>query len=99
MDWIALGLLALTIAWAAGAYASLAASINGSIPFSRAVDLANTVWLPGLVGLIVGIAALADSKGRRKWPGVLALFSPLIAVVVWIVGWIVAFGEAWGGLP
>lgn len=94
IDSVALGLLVLTAAWAAGAYESTVASKNGSIPIDVAFTLASSVWLPGLLGLIAGIAALADSKGRAKWPGVLALFSPLVAVF----GWMMSFAAAWSGL-
>ena len=65
-----------------------------TIPFGVASAAYTSVWLPGLCGLVGGIVALADSKGRPKWPGVLALFSPLVAVF----GWMMAFAAAWSGL-
>src|SRR6266704_3149652 len=91
MDWTALGLLALTAAWAAAAYATTVASKDTSIPFDVERTLIDTLWLPGLSGVVAGLAALSDSKGRPKWPGVLGLFSPLVAVF----GWMMTFATAW----
>ncbi len=95
MDWTALGLLALTAAWAAAAYAGTVASKNGPIPFDVERTLIRTLWIPGLIGVVAGLAALSDSKGRPKWPGILALFSPLVA----LFGWMAAFATAWSEFP
>ena len=34
--------------------------------------------IAGLVGLGVGVGALVGSEGRPKWPGILALLSPMV---------------------
>ncbi len=95
LDWTALALLALTAAWAAAAYAITVGAMKASIPFDLGRTVINTLWLPGLSGLVAGLAALSDSKGRPKWPGVLALFSPLVAAF----GWMAAFATALNEVP
>jgi hypothetical protein len=95
VDWTALGLFALTGIWAFAAYASTVASRNGSIPSVLASDLGSILWLPALSGLGAGMVALLDSKGRPKWPGIVALFSPLLGVL----GGVMSFVAAWSGLP
>jgi len=95
MDWTALGLLALTAVWAAAAYATTVASTNASIPFDAERTLIKTLWVPGVSGVVAGLAALSNSKGRPRWPGVLALCSPLVAVF----GWMMAFATAWSEVP
>src|ERR1700687_1060628 len=89
MDWVALGSLGLAIAWTMTVDAGLAAAKNGDW-----VDLTTSLWIQGLGGLIAEIAALAQSKGRPKWPGVSALFSPVVSGF----GLIAAFEIVWHGL-
>jgi hypothetical protein len=57
---------------------------------SAANGLLELSFLTGVAGLALGIAALAGSRGRPKWPGVLALFAPLVA----IIGFIGAIGAS-----
>jgi hypothetical protein len=93
VDWIALGSLALTVAWTIFVDAAWANGGFGFISFDVLGAISNGIWFPAICGPIAGIAALAESKGRPKWPGIMALLSPLVAGF----GSLVAFAIVWGG--
>ncbi len=81
-DWLALELLAVTAMLAIGSIVAL--SIETRSVTRVSVDVAG--WLlggslvAGICGLPVGYWAQATAHGRPRWPGVLALFSPAIAI-------------------
>ena len=86
IDWIALVVVGLTVA------SAVVVNVLANLAHSdvRRVDVIpqSVEFLPdgllalfGVGGLIVGTSALLISKGSRKWPGVLALLCPVIAII------------------
>ena len=82
-DWLALGLLAVTAILAIGSIVALSIELHSVRTVS--VDVAGWLLggslLAGICGLPVGYWAQATAHGRPRWPGVLALFSPVIAIL------------------
>jgi hypothetical protein len=90
VDWVALGSLALTVVLVIIIIAGLKTAL---IPFDVLNAMSTGVWLVAICGPVAGIVALSESKGRPKWPGVLALFSPVVAGF----GSLLAFAIVWSG--
>jgi hypothetical protein len=92
IDWIALGLLTLTVVLGV----STALVTSPRPPTDLEVTLANDTMLfsfaTGIAGLVLGLTALSSSGGRPKWPGILALFSPVVAVFLWVLAFAAAGG-------
>jgi hypothetical protein len=76
VDWTAIALLALTVVWAAAAYATTVASKNASIPFDAERTLIKTLWLPGGQWCGRGTGCAFPEQGASQMAGSLGAFLP-----------------------
>jgi hypothetical protein len=86
IDWFALGVVTLT---AVDSLLNIDSALNPNmdlgIGIGGALLLALVGILAGAAGIPIGIGALAGSKGRPRWPGILALLSPVILTFGWVL--------------
>ena len=85
IDWFAIGAVTLT---AIDSLLNIDSALNPNmdlgIGIGGALLVAFVGILAGVAGVPVGFGALAGSKGRPRWPGILALFSPVILILGWV---------------